>query len=244
MLSDEIKLHRAGKFSASQIHKLFVGGNGKTRESYILETAILKLTGYKKDFTSRHTDHGNFYEMEAIEHAKKYFGLNLVWMGDRFIPYGTDAGCTMDCWELELMGDKVVATVDMKCPSTKYFDEKLEFARCLDPEHKSKYAAYQFIPKAYFYQGQMQMMVASRELGYDVTTHKVVRYLPDGWHDELDEYHSFGLNPKQRMFVATIKADKAVQDSIDEAIALAIPERDAIMNILAYEMINQNTLSK
>jgi len=161
MLSDEIKKARAGKFTASSIHKLFVGGKGVTKDNYILETAILKLTGYKKDFTSRHTEHGNVYEYEAIDHSKSVLGLNLVWRGDEFTPMGENAGCTLDCWELELMGDKVIATVDMKCPSTKFFLDKLEFARCLDPKYKSNYEQYQFIPKEYFYQGQMQMLVAS-----------------------------------------------------------------------------------
>lgn len=230
MLSDEIKKARAGKFTASSIHKLFVGGKGVTRDNYILETAILKLTGYKKDFTSRHTEHGNVYEYEAIDHSKSVLGLNLVWRGDEFTPMGEDAGCTLDCWELELMGDKVIATVDMKCPSAKFFDQKLEFAQAKKPE-------FQFVPKEYFYQGQMQMLVASRHLGYEVNTHRVVRYLPDGYWDELDEYHSFNLTPRQRIFAATITADKAVQEEIDDKIEIAVPERDAMVEILAHEMI-------
>jgi len=230
MLIDEIKTHRAGKFTASQIHKLFVGGSGKTRDTYILETAILRLTGYKKDFTSRHTEHGNLFENEAIDHSKSVLGLNLVWMGDQFIPMGTDAGCTLDCWELELMGDKVIATVDMKCPSAKFFDQKLEFAQ-------AKKVEFQNVPKEYFYQGQMQMMVASAHLGYEVNKHRVVRYLPDGYYDELDEYHSFGLTPRQRIFAATIEADKDVQAAITEAIELAVPERDLMVKILGSEMI-------
>jgi hypothetical protein len=232
MLIDEIKTHRAGKFTASQIHKLFVGGNGKTRETYILETAILKLTGYKKDFTSRHTEHGNLFENEAIDHSKSVLGLNLVWMGDRFIPMGDDAGCTLDCWELELMGEKVIATVDMKCPSAKFFDQKLEFVQAKKPE-------YQFVPKEYFYQGQMQMMVASAYLGYEVNQHRVVRYLPDGYYDELDEYHSFGLAPHQRIFAATIEADKEVQAAITEAIEAAVHERDLMVKILETPIINK-----
>jgi hypothetical protein len=232
MLTEELLNMRMGKFTASSSHILFVGGKGATRTNYIIEKAIEKLTGYRKDFTSRHTDHGNFYEYDGIEATKRILGLLVEWHWDQFIPYGDNGGFTPDCFEYDLDG-KVIATVDLKCPSTNFFNQKIMFVEESKPE-------FQNVPKQYYWQGQYQMLALSNHLGYDVTKHRVIRYLPESvTDDEGNELHKFTIPESVRIFSATIERNEDDQQRLIEAIESAVIERDMYVKILETPIINK-----
>jgi hypothetical protein len=87
---------RLGKFTASTIHNLFVGGKGATRDSYIMDKAIEAVKGYAKSFTSKHTEHGNINELEALESFIEVTGLNAVYLDSEYFPINENCGSTPD----------------------------------------------------------------------------------------------------------------------------------------------------
>ena len=51
--SDEWFKARLGKVTASNVHKIFVGGAGKTRKDYLMKLVLERLTGERVEgFTS------------------------------------------------------------------------------------------------------------------------------------------------------------------------------------------------
>jgi hypothetical protein len=229
MLSNE----RLGKFTASTIHNLFVGGKGAIKDSYIMDKAIESVKGYAKSFSSKHTEHGNINELEALESLIEVTGLNVVYTDSVYYPINENCGSTPDAVILDF--DNIIsATVDLKCPTEKFFEQKMMMINDSKPE-------FQNVPKAYFYQAQMQMMSLTKynkSLGHPaVTNHYLVRYLTSTNYDFDGNKIEIDLPLNVRIFYKIIKADLKVQAKILQEVAQASEQRDALIQILKQPII-------
>jgi hypothetical protein len=224
---------RLGKFTASTIHNLFVGGKGATKDSYIMDKAIEAIKGYAKSFTSKHTEHGNINELEALESFIEVTGMNAVYTDSVYYPINENCGSTPDAVILDF--DNVIsATVDLKCPTEKFFEQKMMMINDSKPE-------FQNVPKAYFYQAQMQMMSLTKHnesLGHPaVTNHYLVRYLTSTNYDFDGNKIEIDLPLNVRIFYKIVKADLEVQAKILQEVAAASEQRDALIQILKQPII-------
>jgi hypothetical protein len=229
MLSND----RLGKFTASTVYNLFVGGKGATRDSYIMDKAIESVKGYAKSFTSKHTEHGNINELEALESFIEVTGMNAVYTDSQYYPINDNCGSTPDAVILDF--DNVIsATVDLKCPTEKFFEQKMMMINESKPE-------FQNVPKAYFYQAQMQMMSLTKHnetLGHPaVTNHYLVRYLTSTNYDFDGNKIEIDLPLNVRIFYKIVKADLEVQSKILQEVAVASEQRDALIQILKQPII-------
>jgi len=229
MLSSE----RLGKFTASTIHNLFVGGKGATKDSYIMDKAIEAVKGYAKSFTSKHTEHGNINELEALELFIEVTGLNAIYLDSVYYPINENCGSTPDAALIDFEG-VMTASIDLKCPTEKFFEQKMMMINDSKPE-------FQNVPKAYFYQAQMQMMSLSKHnetLGHPaVTNHYLVRYLTSINYDFDGNKIEIDLPLNVRIFYKIVKADLEVQAKILHEVAQASEQRDALIQILKQPII-------
>jgi hypothetical protein len=229
MLSNE----RLGKFTASTVSNLFVGGKGATRDSYIMDKAIESVKGYAKSFSSKHTEHGNINELEALESFIEVTGMNVVYTDSQYYPINENCGSTPDAVILDF--DNIVsASVDLKCPTEKFFEQKMMMINDSKPE-------FQNVPKAYFFQAQMQMMSLTKHnesLGHPaVTNHYLVRYLTSTNYDFDGNKIEIDLPLNVRIFYKIVHADLEVQAKILHEVAQASEQRDALINILKQPII-------
>ncbi len=84
---------------------------------------------------------------------------------------------------------------------------------------------FQNVPKAMFYQGQMQM------LAMGVKEHYLVRYLTAMGLDYYGNPLEYDLPLESRIFYQKIKADERVQAQIIGLVAEAAKERDLLVKI-------------
>ena len=224
---------RLGKFTASTIHNLFVGGKGATKDSYIMDKAIEAVKGYAKSFTSKHTEHGNINELEALESFIEVTGLNAVYLDSVYFPINENCGSTPDAALIDFEG-VMTASIDLKCPTEKFFEQKMMMINDSKPE-------FQNVPKAYFYQAQMQMLSLSKHnesLGHPpVTNHYLVRYLTSTNYDFDGNKIEIDLPLNVRIFYKIVKADLEVQAKILQEVAQASEQRDALIQILKQPII-------
>jgi hypothetical protein len=229
MLSND----RLGKFTASTVSNLFVGGKGATRDSYIMDKAIESVKGYAKSFTSKHTEHGNINELEALESFIEVTGLNAVYLDSEYFPINENCGSTPDAAIMDFDG-VMAASVDLKCPTEKFFEQKMMMINDSKPE-------FQNVPKAYFYQAQMQMMslsIRNQKLGRpNVDKHYLVRYLTSSNYDFDGNKIEIDLPLESRIFYKVITADYDVQKSILEEVEIASQQRDKLIEILTKPII-------
>lgn len=209
---------RLGKFTASSIHKLFVGGKGATRDTYIREKAEEMVLGHAKNFSNKNTEHGHMNEFEAIETFGKVTGFNVEYLEQEYFPINSNCGSTPDAKVVDFSG-KILASCDVKCPTESFFKQKMQMVLESKPE-------FQNSPKEYFYQAQMQMM----SLGVD--KHYLVRYLTKMDMDYEGNKIEYDLPEDVRLFYKVIEADPKVQQSILDAVEVAAKERDLIVEML------------
>ena len=212
-----LSVERLGRFTASTIHKLFVGGKGTTRDSYIQEKAEEIVRGHARSFSNRHTEHGQINEFEAIQSFAEYTGMNVEYLEQEYFAINENCGSTPDAKVVDFTG-KTLASVDVKCPTESFFKQKMLMVLESKPE-------YQNVPKEYFYQAQVQMM----SLGVD--THYLVRYLTKFDLDYEGNKIEYDLPLSVRLFYSEIKADPIVQQAILEEVAKASLERDKYVEI-------------
>jgi hypothetical protein len=224
---------RLGKFTASTVSNLFVGGKGATRDSYIMEKAVEKIRGYAKSFSNKHTDHGNINELEALESFNKVTWLDAKYLDSVYFSINENCGSTPDA-ALYDINDRMIASIDLKCPTEKFFEQKMMMINDSKPE-------FQNVPKAYFYQAQMQMMSLTKHnetLGHPpVTNHYLVRYLTSTNYDFDGNKIEIDLPLNVRIFYKIIKADLEVQAKILHEVAQASEQRDALIQILKQPII-------
>lgn len=218
---------RIGKFTASSIFKLFVGGQGKVRDTYIFEKAEEIVKGHQKTFSNKHTEHGLNNEYEAMQAFKEVTGILVELLDQRFFPINANSGATPDGRAVDFSG-VTIASIDAKCPTESFFKQKML-------QIKEGKAQFQNVPKEYYYQAQMQMMALSAEnerLGHPpVTDHYLVRYLTAMEIDDDGNKFEYDLPLSVRLFYKKITADKFIQDDIIRLVDAAAMERDVLVNI-------------
>lgn len=219
MLSNQ----RLGKFTASTIHKLFVGGKGSTRDSYIFDKAEEIVRGHARSFSNRHTEHGQLNEFEAIESFATYTGMNVEYLEQEYFPINDNCGSTPDAKVVDFAG-KTIASVDVKCPTESYFKQKMLMVMESKPE-------FQNVPKEYYYQAQVQMM------SLNVDTHYLVRYLTKFELDYEGNKIEYDLPLSVRLFYSEIKADPEVQEQILIEVEKAAEQRDKLVQIFLQPLI-------
>jgi hypothetical protein len=203
---------RTGKFTASEVWKLFVEGRkgmSETAKGYIFEKAIEEVTGFRKKFTSKEMEHGIIHERDAFEHFKQLTQQDWIHTGDTFISINDYSGASPDAI---LMNDlETIAVCDFKCPQPLTFFEKKK--AWLDGEP---------VERNYFLQVQMQMMAANCEMGY------LVYYLAEEFGNTYtgEVEFKFDLPLESRIFIISIEKDQEVWDKItakiEEAQALKL----------------------
>lgn len=219
---------RCGRFTASKTATLFIGGKGVTRSNYIMEKAEEKITGLQQFKSYKQTEHGEFNEIEACQAFEKVFGVELDFLSGRFFPFGENGGATPDAAVTDF-GGKILAVADAKCPVSTYWKQKLMILQDSRPE-------FQNVPKDYFYQMQHQMMAAKCDVGI------LFRYLTSYVEDFHGNKIEIDLPLEKRIFYKEIKADKVVQEQIEEQIEAAAKERDILIEILLTD-INKGKFS-
>lgn len=208
---------RLGKFTASSISKLFVGGKGATRDGYIFEKAEEIIRGHAKIFSNKHTEHGHLNEFEAIEAFGEVSGLIVEYLNQEFFEINENCGSTPDAKVIDFSGN-IIASVDVKCPTETFFKQKYLQIKESKPE-------FQNVPKDYFYQAQMQMM------SLKVNEHYLVRYLTAMDIDFDGNKIEYNLPLNVRLFYKKIIADEKVQNEILQKVEEAAKERDILVEI-------------
>lgn len=207
---------RLGRFTASSIYKLVVGG--KTRETYIFEKAVESIKGHAKGFSNKYTEHGHLNEYEAIETFRKLTGKEIVYLEQKYFAINENFGATPDAAE-EDFNNKFLASCDVKCPPETFFAQKMALIKESKPE-------YQNVTKEFFFQAQAQMMALN------VDRHLLVWYLTSMDTTFEGDKVEYNIPLETRLFYTEIKADPKVQDMLLKEVEQAAKERDLIIEIL------------
>jgi len=219
---------RKGKFTASEIWKLFVepktkadkeaGNWSDTAMTYIFEKAVEEATGWKKEFTAKAMEHGLVNEAEGFEAFVKITGLNFTLSSSTFIKYGENSGASPD-GVLYYDIDKIMAVMDIKCPYSpiSFFEQK---------KAHLEGSEYQGVPKPYFYQLQLQMMAAGCKESY------LVRYLTSALTDDFGNKFEFDLPLESRIFYTKVLLNDEVKQQIDQKLAKAEETKSLIIKTL------------
>lgn len=194
---------RLGRFTASEIHKLFVGGKkkdqlfGKGAESYIMAKAAELLTMEVKDeIDFKQGEWGKANEQDAVltmESLLEIKGTHYGMIKPQFFEYGQYAGCSPD-WEGVIEGLSVGA--DAKCPynSAEHVRNLL-----LNSAEDLKEERWE-----YYCQLQMSIIVRGWNMAYFFSydprviehqyRHKMIRVFPDeAWQKEFHERLAAGV---------------------------------------------------
>jgi len=166
-LTPENKAARRGLFTASEIHKLITPGGklakSETREAYVMEVAFELATGWRRQISSKQMEHGSLNEWEAFNLFEQLFPGQVV-RNDTLLVLD-NIGATPDGFVIDFNNNHL-ATIDIKCPWSKFLQQK---ALALRGE----------VPHEYYWQAQCQMYCAG------VDHHYLVRYFTPG--DILDD---------------------------------------------------------
>lgn len=216
---------RLGRFTASRISDLFPGprGGSSIRDKYIFEKAQEVVRKHAKQFSNKNTDHGHMNELEAGKAFADLTGLNVVYLDQKYFPINSNCGATPD-FSVDTFKGEVIASVDVKCPTESFFEQKMLFLKEGKP-------GFQNCPKQMFYQGQMQMMALRTE------EHYLVRYMTAMDIDYYGEKIEYDLDLNVRLFYQRITKDPVVQEQILEAVEQAAKERDLLVEIMMKPII-------
>jgi len=209
---------RKGRFTASSMYKLFTqpktvkdreaGYLSETAKSYIEEVAIEELTGFRKEFSSAATDHGNQYETEAFHWFREATGLMFDFTGKTFYPIGHNSGASPDGVLYDAM--EVISVADVKCPFSpiSFFEQKEMAMSCAGNKTQG-------VPPAYFYQLQTQMLATGAKSSF------LVRYLSNNLNFSDGSSLAINLPLTARLFWTEVQADEEIQDQIVQKIKQA-----------------------
>lgn len=206
---------RLGRFTASEVWKLFVPGKdgsmfGVGAMTYIRQKAIEEMTVYwenpKLEFV-KPLLHGKVHELPAFEHYKRvtrnysmrYFGTEEPY----FHPYKEYGGGSPDGLLGE--GTRVDCVLELKNPYTS--DAHFEYLQFKDQFDLKKAV------KEYYYQCQKLMLTFNAPLCY--------------WTSFDDRFK----DPRKKMKILPIKPDKKVQDELEVRMAQANIEKKRILEM-------------
>lgn len=227
---------RKGKFTASEIYKLFVepktikdrdaGVWSETANKYIFEKAVETATGWRAEFNSPALTHGVVNEHEGFEAFEKLTGLGFQLTSTTFYPVNEYAGASPDGVLYGESFDVIQSVMDIKCPynPVSFYEQKKLF--------KEAEKDFQGVPKQYFYQLQMQMLATGAKSAY------LVRYLTSSITDNYGNKFEFEMALENRIFWQHLTADEAVQQQILDKIEKAEQTKQAIINEIINEKVN------
>lgn len=221
---------RLGKFTASVSHELIPGPRGGTavRDKCIMRRAEEMVTGMQRNISTFDTRHGEMNEFEAIEEFARITGKIIEASGQQFLQIDENSGATPDAFEKDF-NDTIIATVDTKCPTSTFFEQKLMLVNDSKPE-------FQNSTLQMFVQAQMQMKAATifnASKGHPpVTKHYLVRYLTSSMIDDDGLKIEIALPIESRMFWKEILFDEHFYETVIKYnIDSAVPQRDAYVKI-------------
>lgn len=219
-------LNRKGKFTASEIWKLFTeprtkadkeaGVLSQTAEGYVLEKAVEIATGFRPKFTSKEMEHGIINEPAGFSAFLDHIDLQgWEYCPNEFYSIDENSGASPDgvCRQ----DDKIIAVVDIKCPQPLTFFGLRSQGDALEVEAK------------YFYQLQMQMLATGASVGY------LVYYLAEEFGNTYtgDIEATFDLPVRNRLIIQQVPQDKPVQVEMIDKISKAVKRRDDIVRSFA-----------
>jgi len=200
---------RLGRFTASEIHKLFTGSRtkgelfGDTARTYICAKVAEILTQeVKEEVDFKQAEWGKANEIDAMMAFEATIGIkgNYYGVGDpQFFPYGDWAGGSPD-WE----SIDIEHGADFKCPynSSEHF-KNLLLKSAADLEKKRW---------EYYCQGQMNMLIR-------------------GWKQfHFVSYDPRYVDPRFRLKIITVYPDQAWIDEYNKRMDAAIDEIQKMLN--------------
>lgn len=195
------------------------------RDTYIKTKAEEKATGYQKSFSSWSTNHGEMFEFDALQEFQTHSGLIVEHNQQKYWEINENCGATPDALVKDFDGT-IIATVDAKCPTSSFFEQKLIYVNQLYPE-------YQYCTKDKYYQAQWQMLAVG------VDKHYLVRYLPEEFDDKYGNPIKNKMPIEQRIFWQIIERDNEVCGEILELVKQAVEERDLYYKIFTQQIIKK-----
>lgn len=222
-MENEFMIARRGRFTASEIWKLFTeprtkadkdaGKFSQTAETYILEKAVEISTGYRPKFTSKEIEHGLINEPEGFSAFLDFVDIQgWHYQSSEFYPIGEDAGASPD--GICLQSGQVIAVVDIKCPQPlTFFGLKAQGSQ-LEVDAK------------YFYQLQMQMLATNCEMAY--LCYYLASEFGNTFTGEVEA--RFSMPTSERIIIQKVPVDKTVQDEMIAKIKSAVKRRNELIS--------------
>lgn len=217
---------RLGKFTSSEIHKLFVSGKGGKffgdgAETYIRQKVAEEITQTtKEEVNSKSIEHGYAHELDAIQAFEKATGFTGITYGignPQFFEYGDHAGGSPDWEEVEVRG------ADVKSPYNSDIHLENLFIENQEQFKKQRWE--------YYCQAQMNMKLRN-------------------WK----EFYFVSYDPRMpsilKLAILKITPDKEWVTEFEERLSKAIERKDELMekllnkpSILLATRDNQNNLT-
>lgn len=219
---DQWKINKFGKFSASEIWKLTIGGRedkktgakamfGETALSYIKKIACQSFTIFNEDdqVETYSMKLGKMREGDSAAHYQKMIGIEMVYYGGSnplFHHYCAEAGCSPDIvvWKDE---EAKIASfgAELKNPSSAvHMEYLLSIKDATDLKKESI---------EYYAQCQFAMMTFKTNLWHWVS------------HNEY-------FRGNDRMLIIEIPADKTFQDELDIRLSMAVKKKNEFIELL------------
>lgn len=199
---------RLGRFTASEIHKLFVGSKvkgelfGQVAKTYIrTKVAEILTQEVKQDVDFKQAEWGKANEVDAMREFEKYMNVKGKYYGAGdpvFFPFGDWAGGSPD-WESEDQSEGA----DFKCPYNSSEHVKNTLFKSAEDLEKERWE--------YYCQGQMNMIIRSWKKFHFVS------------------YDPRMVEPKFRIKVITIYKDEAWEKEFNERLKFAIEEANNML---------------
>lgn len=199
---------RIGRFTASEIYKLFVepktkadkeaGNWSETAKGYIKSKAIEQKYGYRENIVNKAMEHGIITEAEAFEKFKSITGQDWSIVSKQFFEISEISGASPDGVLYD--GLDIISVCDIKCPQPgTFFDLNIDYREGKEIETK------------YFYQLQMQMLATKCDSAF--LCYYLAEQFVDTYTNAID--HDFSHIPlEDRMIILSCQKDQKVHDQI------------------------------
>jgi len=217
---------RIGRFTASEIYKLFVepktkankdsGNFSETAKGYIKSKAIEQKYGYRENIVNKAMEHGIITEAEAFEKFKLITKNDWSLISKQFFPINEYSGASPDGVLYD--GLDIIAVCDIKCPQPgTFFDLKISYKEGAEIESK------------YFYQLQMQMLATKCDSAF--LCYYLAEQFVDTYTSAID--HDFSdISLEERMIILSCPKDQKVHDQIIEKIEKAEKLKQEYLKLL------------
>ena len=231
-----IEADRIGKFTASEFHKLMTYEDKIDKlpagaESYVMEKVGETLTessSFNADWSTPEMDHGNFYELEAIQRFTKETGIEAQVTGDnqQFIPY---------TGEIEMLHEHVGGTpdgvineevgIEVKCPNTKTHLSYLIGNMPVKTAKEEFTPSLKMIEKKYYWQVQGCMMLTGKKAWYFVS------------------YDPRIVKEDQQILIIRVQRDETDIQKLTTRLEMAVRRKiQIIQNLQSFKPYNPNPM--